>query len=114
MLLSIIGLIILLIIAYIIFVNFYPSFGGDISKERKEQYKISKQFKDGVFTNIKNVPKDPSFSEILTMSRKFFFEKVENSRPNQHIQSERIDSLRIVNYNKETRLIWFGHSTFLL
>lgn len=107
-------LIVVLILAYIAFVNFYPSFGGEVSKERKEQYATSKQFKNGHFANAKDVPKDPSFSEILSMSRKFFFEKVENAKPNQDLKVEKIDSIAIADYVSPTRLIWFGHSTFLL
>jgi len=114
MLLSIIGLIALLVVVYFLFVNFYPSFGGDVNKERQALYQNSEQFKKGKFVNKKNVPKDPSLSEILKISRKFFFEKVENGRPDTNLPIQKIDSINIAEYNENTRLIWFGHSTFLL
>ena len=114
MLLSILGLIGILVIVYFLFVNFYPTFGGDVSEEQKKQYQVSKQFKDGAFINEKQISLNPSFSEIVTMTRNFFFQKVENDRPDRDIKTEKIDSTNIANYQKGTRLIWFGHSTFLL
>ncbi|WP_299520234.1 MBL fold metallo-hydrolase [Winogradskyella sp.] len=114
MLVSILGIIALLVIAFMLFVNFYPSFGGDISEQRQERYSSSRQFKDGVFVNEKDVPKDPSFSEILKISRKFFFEKVEAGRPNTDLKVQKVDSAAVSNYAEGARLIWFGHSSFLL
>ena len=103
-----------LFISYVLFVNYYPSFGGDVSKERQTLYQSSKQFSDGKFKNTVDVPKDPSFSETLKIARKFFFEKVENGRPNRDIMVERLDSANIAVATHETRLVWFGHSAFLL
>ncbi|MEO1029751.1 MAG: MBL fold metallo-hydrolase [Bacteroidota bacterium] len=114
MLLSILGLVGMLVIAYVLFVNFYPSFGGDVSKERQANYQSSEQFENGKFVNKKDVPKDPSFSEMLKIARKFFFEKVENGRPNKALAVQNIDSVSVANYDNGTRLIWFGHSAFLL
>ncbi|RNC85148.1 MAG: MBL fold metallo-hydrolase [Winogradskyella sp.] len=113
MLLSILGLIGILVIIYFLFVNFYPTFGGDVSKERQALYQKSKQFNGSKFVNKKNVPKDPSFSDILKISRKFFFETVENGRPEKELAIQKIDSTNIAEY-RNRRLIWFGHSAFLL
>ena len=96
------------------FVNFYPSFGGEVSEEREVKYQTSRQFRDGVFVNTRDVPKDPSFSEILTLSKKFFFTKVENARPGYDLMVKKLDSLELAGYQSNTRLIWFGHSAFLL
>lgn len=114
MLITIAAIIGLLVIVYLIFVNFYPSFGGDVSEKRKAQYQSSKQFSEGVFKNVKDVPKNQNFSETLKIARKFFFEKVENGRPNEVLSISQIDSLELANYKGTSRLIWFGHSAFLL
>ena len=114
MLLTIITLIAVLIVTYLAFVNYYPTFGGDVTEVRQAQYQSSEQFKDGVFVNKKDVPKDPSFSEMLTLSRKFFFTRVKNGRPEKDLSVQKIDSLAIADYNEAPRLIWFGHSAFLL
>ena len=114
MMITILIIIGLLIVAYFLFTSFYPSFGGDVSKERKITYQKSQQYKDGKFNNTLPVPKDLSFSETLSLAYKFFSTKVPNGRPNKDIKAHKIDSASVANYNKDTRLIWYGHSSFLL
>lgn len=114
MMITILVIIGLLIVAYFLFTSFYPSFGGDVSKERKITYQKSQQYKDGKFNNTLPVPKDLSFSETLSLAYKFFTTKVPNGRPNKDIKAHKIDSASVANYNKDTRLIWYGHSSFLL
>lgn len=43
-----------------------------------------------------------------------FFRNQPHTKPDRDLPLVKIDSLNIVNYAGETRLIWFGHSTFLL
>lgn len=104
----------ILILGYFLFVNFYPSFGGDVSEEQKIAYSKSDNYEDGKFVNKKDVPKDLSFAETLSLTRKFFFTKVPNGSPSKNVQVKKIDSVNIANHKTNTRLIWFGHSTFLL
>jgi len=115
MLLSIILLIAVLVLFYWAFINFYPSFGGDVNKERQAQYQNSEQFSAGKFINTKReIPEAASFSKMLSISRKFFFEKVENGRPSKDLAVQKIDSTNIASFEAGTRLVWFGHSAFLL
>ena len=111
----VLGIIIaILLITVVLFINFSPAFGGDISKEQQLEYTKSENFKNDVFVNKKKVDLDASFGKILAMSRKFFFEKVPNGRSENDILAQRIDSTNISEYHSPTRLIWFGHSAFLL
>ncbi|MCL6273349.1 MBL fold metallo-hydrolase [Muricauda sp. 2012CJ35-5] len=114
MLLTIVSISVLVVLAYLAFVKFYPSFGGDVTTERQKIYVTSAQFQDGKFKNTKNVPKDPSFSETLSIARKFFFTKVENGKPQAELPVHAVDSLSIAEYKGGTRMMWFGHSAFLL
>ena len=114
MLLSLIVLIAVLVVVYFLFVGYYPSFGGDVSKERQTEYVKSSQFHNKIFENTKPVNMDMSFSETLTLAKKFFFTKVENGRPKNNISVQKIDSTNIANYVNPTRFVWFGHSSFLL
>ncbi|MEM6542468.1 MAG: MBL fold metallo-hydrolase, partial [Bacteroidota bacterium] len=115
MLLSIVILIASLVLIYLAFVNFYPSFGGDVNEERQALYNSSQQFSDGKFINTKKeIPEAASFSKMLSIGRKFFFEKVENGRPDKDLKIQKIDAANIANYHDSPRLIWFGHSAFLL
>ncbi len=96
------------------FNNFYPSFGGDVTKERQQVYKQSEQFKEGIFINKKAVPKDLSFSESLNLAYKFFTIKVPNGRPKEDLKIIKLDSANVADYKSKTRMIWYGHSSFLL
>ncbi|MBU3024784.1 MBL fold metallo-hydrolase [Zobellia galactanivorans] len=104
----------LLIVAYLLFNNFYPSLGGDVSKERRQVYEVSPQFKDGKFNNSKAVPKDLSFGETLDLAYKFFTTEVKNGRPKEDLEVLKLDSARVAAYKSQTRMVWFGHSSFLL
>lgn len=115
MLQSIVILVVLLVLIYLAFINFYPSLGGDVNKERQVRYTASQQFGNGKFINTKKeIPEAASFSKMLSIGRKFFFEKVENGRPDKDLEVQKIDSTAIASYRGGTRLIWFGHSAFLL
>lgn len=111
---SLLGLIGILAIAYMLFVNLYPSFGGDISKSKQNELSQSPNYKNGQFVNEKDVPKDLSFLETLKLAKYFFFTEVPNGRPKENIEVYRIDRQEVANYVGDTRLIWFGHSAFLL
>ncbi|CAM4339372.1 MBL fold metallo-hydrolase [Zobellia nedashkovskayae] len=113
-LLTVVVLIGVLVIAYVLFNNFYPSFGGDVTKERQQAYEQSEQFKEGIFINKKAVPKDLSFSKSLDLAYKFFTTKVPNGRPKEDLKVIKLDSVHVANYNSKTRLVWYGHSSFLL
>lgn len=114
MLIALIAITGILIVSYMLFVNYYPTFGGDVSEELQQAYAQSKNYQGGKFVNTIDVPKDPTFGDMLKMSRKFFFTTVENGRPDKSIEVLKIDSLSVANYADSTRLIWFGHSAFLL
>lgn len=114
MTLGFISIVAILIIGYFLFVNFYPSFGGDVNKERQATYSNSAQFKDGVFHNKVKVFKDENFGKMLKMAYMFFTTKVENGRPKSDIKVQKLDSAQVSNYNNTARLIWYGHSAFLL
>ncbi|MDO6854529.1 MULTISPECIES: MBL fold metallo-hydrolase [Cellulophaga] len=111
---AIVTILITLVISYFLFTNFYPTFGGDITKERKEIYKESPQYKNNKFNNTLPVPKDLSFTETLSLAYKFFTTKVPNARPKKDLNVKTVDSADVANYNKESRLFWYGHSSFLL
>ena len=109
-----VSLIVILVIAYLGFTNFYPSFGADISKAKQVEYQQSKQYKEGKFRNQNPVPKDLTISETLGLTYKFFTTKVPNGRPKENLEVEKLDSTLVDQYTGEARLFWFGHSSFLL
>jgi len=103
-----------LISAYLLFTNFYPSFGGTITKEQQVLFQKSQQYEEGKFRNTAPVPKDLSFSETLSLAYYFFTTKTPNARPKKDLIVTKIDSIAVANYRGDARLIWYGHSAFLL
>lgn len=99
---------------YILFVNYYPSFGGDISKEKQVIYQKSKQYHEGKFNNTIPVPKETNFTETLKIAYAFLTTEVPNGVPKNDLKVEKKDSVNLANYKDNGRLIWFGHSSFLI
>ena len=71
-------------------------------------------FTNGKFRNVKPVPEDLSFSDKLSLAYTFFTTKVPNGRPKEDLVPKKLDTTHIADYDGEARLIWFGHSSFLL
>ncbi len=113
---SIIGIISLLVAAYFLFTSYYPSFGAKFTTDSQKQYEVSEQFKNGKFENTEKIaePDDMPFSQKMSLAYKFFTAKVKNSRPKEDLKVQKHDSTTISNYKGEARLIWYGHSSFLL
>ncbi|MEN8788214.1 MAG: MBL fold metallo-hydrolase [Flavobacteriaceae bacterium] len=112
--LAILVIIAIVFIGYSLFVGYYPSFGGDVDKALKIEYSKSENYRNGAFMNRKNVPEKFGFWQTLSIARKFFFTQVPNGAPKNPIPVQPLDSTGIANYEGKTRLMWFGHSAFLL
>jgi len=95
----------LLIILFLAFTNFYPSFGGNSTKKQQLVYEQSNQFNNGKFRNTSPVPKDLSFTETLSLAYKFFTTKVPNGPPKVDLKAQKIDSINIADYVGQVRMI---------
>ena len=113
MVLIIVGLIVVLVLSVFLFTAISPQFGGKPSQVQKEQYITSPQYTDGKFSNIGGVDSKLGFNDILKTMKGYFVPQP-NTIPDKNITVEEIDSTDIANYTGATRLIWFGHSTFLV
>uniref|UniRef100_A0AB33L135 MBL fold metallo-hydrolase n=1 Tax=Tenacibaculum sp. Pbs-1 TaxID=3238748 RepID=A0AB33L135_9FLAO len=115
MLITLLSLIGILIVAYVLIVKFYPSFGGDVTKKDYQSYTSSKQYENGKFRNKDaNVPQNLGFNDMVKLSWKFFTTKVKNGRPKQDLHVQKIDSINVADYKGDTGFIWYGHSAFLM
>ena len=112
--LTIVGIILLVVIVTIVFVNTSPQFGGKATKEQKEQYALTGHYEDGKFVNQIPSPMDVGIKDIPSLLYQQL--KGDPSRqPNTKFPIQHIDSLDIEQKpDSITRLTWFGHSSFLL
>ena len=101
-----------MLIIGVIFVNTSPEFGGKANPDEIKSYEKSGHFKDGIFVNEIHTAMDMSFSSIVSTSIDFI-KGVKNGRPNKDLPSKKLDSAATAD-NVKPRLIWFGHSAFLL
>ncbi len=114
MLWTILTIIVLLVVVYFVFVNFYPTFGGDVSKDRQRLYQSSSNYSDHKFQNIdSSVPPDLGLSKTLGIAYKFFTTKVPNGSPSHDLQVHKVNKKQLIKQDS-TQLIWFGHSAFYL
>lgn len=106
-------LLLLLVIVIALFVNISPEFGGSPTKEQKALYTQSKNYKDGIFINIGDIKMAMGFNDMVKSIRGYFGPQP-NTTPKEDVLVQTIDSVSIANYDGPTRLVWFGHSAFLL
>ncbi|SNR56653.1 L-ascorbate metabolism protein UlaG, beta-lactamase superfamily [Maribacter sedimenticola] len=103
----------LIVLSVFLFVTNSPQFGGKMTKEQKERYVVSPNYKDGKFVNTNGADVNLGFGDMMKSLKGYFF-PLPKTIPEHNISVEAIDSVAIADYVGPTRLIWFGHSTFLL
>ncbi|NVJ86220.1 MAG: MBL fold metallo-hydrolase [Algoriphagus sp.] len=107
-----VGLIGVLILAIVLFVNLNPQFGGNPSSEQVAEFEKLDHFRDGKFQNLTPTEMTMGFAKAMKLMPEFF-KNDPSRRPDFEIPVEKIDSIDLIKSEK-TRLIWFGHSAFLI
>ncbi|MDF2157965.1 MBL fold metallo-hydrolase [Algoriphagus sp. CAU 1675] len=110
---TVVSLISLFLVAGIMFVNFSPQFGKEPSAEEKAQFEKTGHFEDGKFQNLIPTSMDMDFWKAIKLFPKFF-KNNPSTRPDFEIPVVKVDSLELVKAQEPARLVWFGHSAFLL
>lgn len=105
--------ILILIIVGALFVNLSPEFGGNHSKEDKSRYSKSEHFKEGKFENLKKADMSMSFGATMNLLADYI-KGTPNAVPSFELPVEKVDSLNWEQNDSTNRLVWFGHSSFLL
>lgn len=94
-----------------LFLNLYPLFGGNPSKEQKEVYKKTNNYVNGKFVNQVPTKRNMSAADIFSMIKDSISGGKDRS-PVRNIPLSQIEWNKIKN--EEDSLTWFGHSAFLL
>ncbi len=102
----------LVILIGTVFINVSPEFGGTPTEQDKENYIKSGHFKEDVFVNIQKTTMDMGWDSIKSLISETM-EGGPNKRPDFNIPVLRVTPSDLKEVNA-TRLIWFGHSAFLL
>jgi len=111
--LSILAILIFLVLSAVLFINLSPEFGGSPDKLKVTEFEKLDYYSEGKFENLIPTTMDMDFGKAIKMLPKFF--KNDPTRvPSFALPIVKRDSLELVADNLPTRLIWFGHSAFLL
>jgi L-ascorbate metabolism protein UlaG (beta-lactamase superfamily) len=101
----------LFVVIVLLFLNYYPSLGGNPSKRQVENFKTFKNYHKGRFQNQTETKMSMSFSSLLSMVKDLFVSNP-NRSPKHPFPVSQIDWEKI--YGTEDSITWFGHSTFLV
>ncbi len=107
------GFILLVVIGGVIFVKISPEFGGKHTLIDVERYSKSTNFKKGQFENLSSTNMDMSFGETMETLADFI-KGTQNAKPDFELPVEKVDSLNWEQNDSTNRLVWFGHSSFLI
>lgn len=111
--LSLLGAIVLILVVGFVFVTFSPQFGGTHSNEDKLRYSASGHYDDGEFQNLIPTSMDMGLSQMIKVVGEML-EGTENSRPDFEVPIQKVDSISLTKKTAHPKVIWFGHSAFLL
>lgn len=96
----------------LLFLKYYPAFGGKLSKEKRHALDRSDNFSNGKFVNQIPTSMNTGFITTLTILRDFIRGNPKG-RPDSLLPVENLESL-FIQENKQAKITWFGHSAFLL
>lgn len=113
--LILLGIVALLLIAIVVFVNFHPAFGANPTAEQREGYaQRIEHFEKGKFANPNGASPDMNFQKMMRVMSDYFKGNADR-QPSQPLAVDLLDSVTIADHHTTTpRLTWFGHSTFLV
>ena len=97
----------------ILFVNVSPQFGGKHDKADLERYRQSGHYKSGKFINLTATSMDMGWKDGLRIAFEFL-KGGKGLRPQFELPVEKCDSLSLTKNSSDPKLLWFGHSAFLL
>ncbi|WP_236021397.1 MBL fold metallo-hydrolase [Algoriphagus oliviformis] len=110
---TLLTILVLLIVLVFLFVQFSPQFGAAPDKSSQLRYEQLPYYTDGKFSNLIPTNMDMSTGKAIRMLPEFF-KNDPARRPDFEIPIEKRDSLELTGPVAATRLVWFGHSAFLL
>ena len=102
-----------LLITIFTFMKTSPQFGGKHTKEDIKRYQASGHYEAGKFQNLIPTPQDMSFGNIVSTLKEFIV-GVPGRKPDFDLPIEKVDSTSLEEKKIIDKLIWFGHSAFLL
>jgi L-ascorbate metabolism protein UlaG (beta-lactamase superfamily) len=113
LMLTIFAILAVLAVVGFLFVQFSPEFGAAPDQKSRDAYEKLPYYSNGKFSNL--IPTSMEMGTVKTLQMLPEFFKNDPTRiPDFQLPQEKRDSLELVGNISTTRLVWFGHSAFLL
>ncbi len=111
--LTILAILVIFALAVWLFISLSPQFGDSPSDVDKAGYAGSGHYEDGRFQNL--IPTTLDLSPKAIVETMIAFAKGgKNRKPDFELPVAYRDSTELADYDGAARLVWFGHSAFLL
>lgn len=110
---GILGLLGLVTITGVLFINKSPQFGANPSAEEKVKYESFSNYKDGIFNNLTPTKVDFDVKDFSKLTYRYITGK-EERHPKIEPPIEKIDLKKVSTNSQEFGYSWFGHSTFFM
>jgi L-ascorbate metabolism protein UlaG (beta-lactamase superfamily) len=107
------GAVVLIGLGAVLFIWLNPAFGSNPSKAAQAAFSETGHYEDGEFQNQIKTSMDMGFAGFMKTLWEFSVGG-EGRKPPQSIPMVVRDSEAVEDYNGQARLLWFGHSAFLL
>jgi L-ascorbate metabolism protein UlaG (beta-lactamase superfamily) len=95
-----------------VFYNTSDQFGASLKPASLKPYQDSKQFNGKLFFNPTARPRNENFSTAGWLYEALFNDA--QTRPDRTLEILPVTQQALLNPAKKTRIVWFGHSTFLI
>jgi len=105
-------IIVIIVIAVVWLFMQSPQFGSKPSGDRLKKAEASANYKNKQFQNLHHTPQLTGDASILTVTKKFFFEKDKRNKPASVLPSVKTDLHSLPP--GENVLVWFGHSSYFM
>ncbi|GAA0877221.1 MBL fold metallo-hydrolase [Algoriphagus jejuensis] len=109
---TLLTILVLLIVLIFLFLKFSPEFGAAPDQDSQARYQQLPYYSNGKFSNLIPTNMDMGTGKAIRMLPEFF-KNDPTRKPDFEIPIEKRDSLEL-SHPEATRLVWFGHSAFLL
>lgn len=109
----ILGILVLLVLSVVLYINLNPQFGAGITKSNKEIYSQSEYWDGEKFLNMEETNMDIGPKEIPGLIRKQFTNRDARS-PKENIPVIPFDLNKWDQHPEKAKFVWYGHSALLL
>lgn len=111
---NILLIVVAIIVVVFLVINYYPTFGGKASKEKRRSFEQSRNYRDGKFRNQITTEMDSGFANTLSIARDFI-KGNPNAKPSSPLPMGTVEHPGNQQQDgNQAKVTWFGHSALMV